>query len=80
MSNRIQLALKATIRFHVAAIVAFTWFSLAKFVATEIAEQTKLFPQQDEGKRNFTFLYSPFLSHPLSISGNKHNRTKIKWS
>lgn len=63
MSNRIQLALKATIRFHVAAIVAFTWFSLAKYVATEIAEQTKLFPQQDEGNCNFTiFWYSLSLS------------------
>lgn len=56
MSNRIQLALKATIHFHVAAILAFTWFSLAKFVATEIAEHTKLFPQQDEGNlANFNF-------------------------
>lgn len=71
MSNRIQLALKATIRFHVAAIVAFTWFSLAKFVATEIAEQTKLFPQQDEGKRNFTFLYSPFLSLEINTIEQK---------
>lgn len=47
MSDPIKL--NTIISFHVAVFIAFLWFSLADFAATEITEHTKFFAEQDEG-------------------------------
>lgn len=57
MSDPIKLALNTIFQLYVAVFIVFTWFSLAKFVAAETTEHTKLFPEQNEGKWTREFVY-----------------------
>lgn len=60
MSDTVNLALRQAIQLHAAVLVALTWFSLAKQTVAEITDQTKLFPEQNEGNLIILFIISIF--------------------
>lgn len=53
MSDTVKLALRQVIQLHVAVLVVFTWISLAEHAIAEINDQTKLFPEQNEGNTDY---------------------------